>query len=65
MNGGDRNLGDILHDLDVPPSPFFVANDRLFRGAFRPITTTKSMVQSPRPDCDAHDAVPESALRLL
>src|SRR5215217_9586475 len=47
------------------PPPFFVANGRLFRGAFRSITTTKSMAQGPRPDCDAHDAVPESALRLL
>jgi hypothetical protein len=29
LNGGEENLGDILDDLDIPPTIFFAARDIL------------------------------------
>jgi hypothetical protein len=53
LNGGEENLGDTLDDLDIPAYDILCGQ--------RPDST------GPRTwgDCDAHDAVPESALRPL
>ena len=65
IGGDDKNPGDILMIWTSPPTTFFAGIDRFSEGRSALLPRAILQGRGTWVDCDAHDAVPESALWLL